>query len=445
MLSRKILSNTTAAIADQLITKVGTTIAFVVLVRILGPADIAALGIATSYMVVVAYLDVGLIRILLRDYARMAGQRDLRDTHITAYFAFWVIQMGAILIVSALMQWLILDRLHIPGLTLLFWALTIDFMGTVLQDWIKTLFYADLRQGLVTGVGLVITLTRLLALFLLFFAPTLAGYSWLLIGSAALGSVVWVTLARVKFQFRFRSQGTVFAMLRHALMDYGIWDHLNRMVIDTLFTIDMAILAMVNQRADIASYSIAMRLTSLMMLIPRQLSASLQLALSQYRETEKRGEVAGTYLKANFILMLGQLAVILVFARPIVVLLFGEAIDVERVVYFTRLLAIAVAVFSLGSPLTGIVNATSSVRRSFLTASLPALVFGLTCYFVAGSRWGAVGMAYSNVAAYAMLVILLAFVVARYCPLPIRFSWISPREREFLRGWLRRGPQSPGG
>jgi O-antigen/teichoic acid export membrane protein len=346
--------------------------------------------------------------------------------------------MGAIVIVSALVQWLILDRLHIPGLTLLFWALTIDFMGTVLQDWIKTLFYADLRQKLVTGVGLVITLLRLLALFLLFWAPTLAGYSWLLIGCAVLGSVVWVTLARVKFQFRFRSQGTVFAMLRHALLDYGIWDHLNRMVIDTLFTIDMAILAIVNQRADIASYSIAMRLTSLMMLIPRQLSASLQLALSQFRETEKRGEVAGTYLKANFILMLAQLAVILVFARPIVVLLFGEAIDVERVVYFVRLLAIAVAVFSLGSPLTGIVNATSNVRRSFLVASLPALIFGLTCYFVAGSRWGAVGMAYSNVAAYALLVILLAFVVARYCPLPIRFSWISPRERQFLRGWLGR-------
>src|SRR6185312_16410859 len=101
--------------------------------------------------------------------------RELRDRHITAYFVFWAIQMGAIVVVSALMQWLILDGLHIPGLTLLFWALTIDFMGVVLQDWIKTLFYADLRQGLVTGVGLAITLVRLLALFLLFFAPTQIG------------------------------------------------------------------------------------------------------------------------------------------------------------------------------------------------------------------------------------------------------------------------------
>jgi hypothetical protein len=84
------------------------------------------------------------------------------------------------------------------------------------------------------------------------------------------------------------------------------------------------------------------------------------------------------------------------------------------------------------------VNATSNVRRAFLTASLPALLFGLACYFTAGARWGAVGMAYSNVAAYALLVVLLAFVVGRYCPLPIRFTWISPRERQFLRGWLGR-------
>src|SRR6201986_1327209 len=134
-----------------------------------------------------------------------------------------------------------------------------------------------------------------------------------------------------------------------------------------------------------------------MMLVPRQLSASLQLALSQFRETEKKAEVAGTYLKANLILMLGQLAVILVFARPIIVLLFGDGIDVERVTFFTRILAIAVSVFALGSPLTGIVNAASNVRRSFLVASLPALIFGLVCYFTAGARWGAVGMAYSNV------------------------------------------------
>jgi O-antigen/teichoic acid export membrane protein len=438
VLSRRILTNTTAAIADQLITKVGTTLAFVVLVRLLAPADIAALGIATSYMVVVQYLDVGLIRILLRDYAKMAASREMRDRHITAYFTFWALQMGAIVIVTALMQWLVLDRLHIPGLALLFWALTADFMGTVLQDWIKTLFYADLRQGLVTTVGLAITVARLLALFLLLLFPSLAAYSWLLIACAAFGSLVWVSLAYFKFEFRLRSEGTVFALLRHALTDYGIWDHLNRMVIDTLFTIDMAILAIVNQRADIASYSIALRLTSLMMLVPRQLSASLQLALSQYRETEKRGEVAGTYLKANLALLLAQLAVMLIFARPIVVLLFGDGIDVEQVTFFTRVLAVAVSVFALGSPLTGIVNATGSVRRSFLVASLPALVFGLVCYFTAGARWGAVGMAYSNVAAYMVLVVLLAFVVGRYCPLPLRFTWISPRERQFLRGWLGR-------
>ncbi len=54
-----------------------------------------------------------------------------------------------------------LEPLNIPGLTLLFWALTVDFMATVLQDWIKTVFYADLRQKLVTAVGFVLTLVRL--------------------------------------------------------------------------------------------------------------------------------------------------------------------------------------------------------------------------------------------------------------------------------------------
>ena len=438
MLSRRIFSNTTAAIADQLITKIGTTLAFVVLVRILPANDIATLGIATSYMVVVAYLDVGLIRILLRDYARLAESQELRDHHITAYFAFWGVQMAAIVAVTAVMQWLVLGPLGIPGLKLLFWALTVDFMATVLQDWIKTVFYADLRQKLVTIVGFMLTLVRLALLFLLLFEPTLSAYAWILIGFSVVNVLLWVTLARLKFHFHFRPEGRVFATLRHALGSYGIWDHFNRMVVDTLFMFDVAVLSLVNQRADIASYSIALRLTSLMMLVPRQLSASLQVALSQFREAGKRAEVAGTYLKATLVLTLVQLVGIIVLARPLVVFLFGKDIDVERVVFFTRILAVAVSVFALTSPLTGIVNATSNVRRSFLMASVPALVVGMTCYFIAGSRWGAVGMAYTNIAAYALLVVLLAWVVVRYSAFEFRFTWLSPREREFLRGLLGR-------
>ncbi len=86
-------------------------------------------------------------------------------------------------------------------------------------------------------------------------------YAWLLIGFSVVNVLLWVTLARMKFQFRFRPEGRVFATLRHALGSYGIWDHFNRMVVDTLFTFDVAVLSLVNQRADIASYSIALRLT----------------------------------------------------------------------------------------------------------------------------------------------------------------------------------------
>ncbi len=311
-------------------------------------------------------------------------------------------------------------------------------MALVLQDWIKTVFYADLRQKLVTIVGLALTVVRLVALLLLVFEPTLAAYSWLLIALSVLSALMWVTLARMKFRFQLRPEGRVFATLRHALGSYGIWDHLNRMAVDTLFLFDVAVLSLLNQRTDIASYSIALRLTSLMTLVPRQLSASLMVALSQYRDPEKRGDIAATYIKAGVVLSLLQLAGIFILARPLVIFLFGENIDVDRVTFFTRVLAVAVSVFAFGSPLNGIANATSNVRRSFLMASLPALVFGLASYFVAGYYWGAVGIAYSNIAAYALMVVLLAFVVARYSSFRFQFTWLSPRERQFLRGLMGR-------
>lgn len=79
MLGRTIFSNTVFAGVDQLISKIGTTLAVIALVRLLPQSDIATIGVATSYLVLIAYLDVGFIRILLRDYTQILQIADARQ------------------------------------------------------------------------------------------------------------------------------------------------------------------------------------------------------------------------------------------------------------------------------------------------------------------------------------------------------------------------------
>jgi hypothetical protein len=57
--------------------------------------------VATSYLVLIAYFDVGFIRILLRDYTKILQIADARDLHFSAYLMFLLMQMGVIVGVAA--------------------------------------------------------------------------------------------------------------------------------------------------------------------------------------------------------------------------------------------------------------------------------------------------------------------------------------------------------
>lgn len=438
MLGRKLLSNTVFAVVDQLISKIGTTLAFIVLVRLLPQSDIASVGVATSYLVLIAYLDVGLIRILLRDYTKIHTLESGRDSHFSAYLVFWLIQMGVICSVAAALQFFVLQRLHVPGLSLLYWALTIDFMALVLQDWIKTIFFADLQQSLVTVLSFVLTVARLCALALLLLWPTLDTYIWILIGAAAVSAVYWISIFLAKFRFRFQMQKRVWRIIGDGLSSYGIWDHFNRMVIDTLFSIDVAILSLVGQTANIASYSIALRLTSLLMLVPRQLSASMQVALSKYADVPMRMKVINSYLKVNLLLSVAQWLFVLIAGRWLVVLLFGNNIDIEQVLHFVNLISLAVLVFGLGCPLIGIINNMGNLRRAFTQVFLPTFLIGIAGYFYAGSTWGAGGIAYAHVGAYVLMVMLLGTFAVRNSRFRIQWQLVTPDEADFLRRLVKR-------
>jgi O-antigen/teichoic acid export membrane protein len=433
VLSHKLFSNTAFAVVDQLIGKIGTTLAFIVLVRVLPEHDIATVGIATSYLVLVAYLDVGLIRILLRDYSKVTESIEVREQHFSGYLLFWFGQVAATLLVASALQWLVLNRLHLQGLNWVFWALTADFLALGLQDWIKVVFYADLRQSLVTALSFLLTLAKLAGLVVLAWFPSLRTYAWFLFAAALVTFSFWTVVFLRRFRFRMQVNAHILRLVRNALADYGIWDHLDRMVIDTLFSIDVAILSLQGQTRDIASYSIALRLTSLMMLVPRQLASGLQVALAQYREPMARARSINSHLKVNLLAGLGQWLVIAVFGQWLIVSLFGAQVHVNLVYHFTIIIAAAVTVLGIGMPLIGVINNASSMRDVFFQAYLPALVLGLLGYVFAGSHYGARGMAWANLAAYGGLVLLLVRFAWRNCPFPLRLRLVTPEEAQFLK------------
>lgn len=434
---KKVFNNTAFALIDMILLKISTTVAFILLVRLLPHPDIATIGIGMGYLVLVAYLDVGPIRVLLRDYPEISKDRNSRDQFLTALFSFWILQTSAMLLFCLGLQSFVFDKLGTPGLSFLFWGMTIDFIALTFQDWVKTIFYTDFRQDLSTKIGFIFTVFRLACLGVLFFYPSLDSYTWILIVTSIINCIVWGIALQRRFHFHPIFNRSIPGLLKKSLSEYGLWDHFNRMVIDTLLMIDTAVLSWFGQLGDIGNYTIALKFTSLFFLIPMQLHRTLQVALSNYRENSKRFEVINTFIKINALISFAQMLFVLIGGEWLIYLLFGVEIEMN-VIHYVIIISIGVTIMNLSWPLMSIINNLCNLRYAFFKVFFPALLIGCAIYIGTAIIWGAIGVAYGNIATYLILTIALTIFTVKQYPFPLRFRLITAEERSLLRELMKR-------
>lgn len=435
-LGRSVFTNTAFALLDRIAVKVETVAAFILLVRLLDASDIAAIGIASGYLVVMAMFDVGPIRVLLRDYPSLARDRATRDEHLTALFSFWVVQAAAMLLVCFLLERLVLSRLELPGLGFLFFALTIDFMAISFQDWLKLVFYTDFQQTLATKISFLFSTLRLLSYGILLISTSLETYSWIVIVTAVAASVIWWQIFRRRFAYRFVWHRRSLSILSASLRSYGLWDHLNRTVKDILFTVDTVILSWFAAVVPISDYSVALRFSNLFLMIPVQLHLGLQVALANYQQRVDRDAAINAFLKVAALVSVFQLIVIFLFGDILIRLLFGEG-GGPSVTRYAKIISIGIAIMNSGLPLISVINNFGNLRRAFFRLFLPVLLAALALYTVGAAAGSASGLAWSNVAVYAIFTGGLALYVARNHPFAIEWNPLTARERSLLRRIVR--------
>lgn len=439
-LGHRVLGNAVFALLDNVLVKLSTTIAFVILVRLLSDADVAAIGIASGYLILLMYLDVSPIRVLLRDYPSLGDDPEKRDRLLTALFSFWFVEALLILALAGVVAWFVLTEVGIPGLPFLFVAMAVDLVALILQDWLKLVFYAAFKQAVVTKLGFRIGLVRLASYAILLLWPSLPTYGWLLVGTAVVSSVVWIALFLRHFGYRPRFSSDTPALIRHSVGSYGLWDHLNRTVVDTLFGADTMILSWVVLTGgvrEIGNYTIALRFTSLMFLVPRQIQHGIQLALANQSEDEERRETAFSFAKISAAVSVAQLVGVVLLGRLLLGALFGPT-DPE-VFRYTVILAVAISIMNLTYPLLGVINNFCNLRAVFFQVFLPVFVAGFGTYWAAAHLRGATGIAYANIVVYTVLALGIGAFLARHYPLRPRWELISEREKVFLSGLIRGG------
>lgn len=399
---RTVVHNTGFALADLVLSKVGNVAVFVLLVRLLSGPEIAAIGVAGGYIVFVAWLDVSPVRVLLRDYPRVAADRAARDSLFSGLTWFFLLQVAVIALLAAVLQSTLIPTVRLPGMSLLFWALTIDFVALAFQDWIKMVFFADLRQSRATVISTFVGAARLATYALLLLNPSLGLYSALLALTALAAMVVWGVAFRREYPFRLAADRKAVQAVARSVTDYGLWDHLNRMSIDTLLLIDTVILSWLALYEGLDAYTIALRFTSMLFLVPNQIRRGLQLGLSYARDERSTATTCGAGILANTVVSLGQLLVIWLAGPLILHLLFGAAAT-EQVFRLTLIITVGATILNLVGPLLAAANNLCSLREMFLRVFLPSAAIGTAGYLVLGWQYGTIGVAYGNIFAYAVL------------------------------------------
>lgn len=431
-LRRRIAGNTLASVIELLFTKVSNVVVFALLVRLLPENAIAAIGVATGYMVIVSYLDVAPVRVLLRDYASLSVDRQQRDRFFSGMLLFWLAQAAAMLLCCFLIYKFVLVRLSMEHLGVILFALTIDFMALSFQGWIKFVFYSALRQAEATWMSIAVSAARLAVMALIIWRPDAVTYAQILAGTGIAAIAAWAGFFVLRFGYRPAWDKDVLRSLTASLGDYGLWDHLNRMGIDTLLLIDTAVLVWFVSTTEIAEYSIALRFTSLLFLLPSQLQLALQVTLSRVTSPERRIELINSALKLNAVLALAQLAVVLIAGRLMLRMLFGDVAS-EAVVNYTKIIAIGVMVCNLIWPLMSVINNFTKLRLAFLNVFLPATVGGVLLYVAAAALTGAYGVAIANIVVYGILVIAMIAFVARNYPIKMDWRLISEHEGQMIQ------------
>lgn len=434
--AKKVAGNTAFSIADVLLTKCVTIIAFVLLVRLLPNEAIGAIGVATGYVVLITYLDIQPIRVLLRDYPGLSVDTFARDELLTALFGFWCLQVIAMIVVAASLSVWVIAPLAIPGLTFVYIALALDFVALSLQGWIKLIYYVNLQQRTATRLSLIIAICRICAYGVLLYWPSLNTYSWILILSAFCTGAVWCVAFTRRFKFRPKWTGKLTSLIRRTLADYGLWEHLNRTVVNTFFTFHLVILSWFAGISEMGNYTVALRFASLLTLVPAQLNAALQVAGANYSESDHRYMAIQAILKINGLLSMMQFLVIILFGEQIMAILFGDEVAKASFIY-ALVISLGITLFNLGYPLIGIINNYCKIEKSFKYVYLPALLVGLVAYFGAAANFGAIGVAWGNVVAFGVLAVGISLFVARHYPIPLTAKLVTREEASFLRRLLR--------
>lgn len=419
---------------DILSSKVFRIIAFILLARWLATEAIGIIGISEGFLAILGYLEFSFISILYRD-----NRRQRHAAYFSAAVYFWLMQSLVMLVIGlgagvclAVYRdnWLLLPA--IAGQALSFAMLA----GT---DIARTYFGLDLRQRFICGINLFLGLVYMASLLLLAGHPGILAYTVLLTANALLGMIVWIRLLRRRYGLKLQAFGDTIPLIRRSFGGFALWNHLNKSAYDAILMIDTFILGLFVSLSEVGSYTIALKFTSMFLIIPTLMSNMITIFLSRMERDAASHAVVNLSVKYGLLFSLLQIILFLTAGRSILIHLLPGA-DIGRIFIYALLMNLGTLFLNVSRPFQSLIVVRGRIKEAFYKVYLPMIFYSLTVYILFAWRWGTIGAALANITVYGIAAILLLRYVSGRSLFVFNWQWFSPVERELLADYRRKVP-----
>ena len=425
---QKILQVTAYKLADILSSKAFRVITFILLARWLKLDVIGIIGIAEGFLAILGYLEFSFITIIYRDDS--SGRQ---SEYFSAAFYFWMLQSMVMIAVGAIAG---IFMSHHKGNMLILTAIlgqTISFALIAGTDISRSFFSIDLRQRTVFAINFLLGLLSVISLIVLYYHPSLILYMAILTANSALGLYLWMLLLVRRFHVRLIPWRQVYPLIRHGFSDFAVWNYLNKSSYDTILMIDTFILGIFASYHDVGNYTVALKLTSIFLIVPALISSVVTVFIKKYGSNDS-DLLINHSVKYSFLLSFLQLALFMMLGKTVLHYILPHG-DSNIIFLYALLMNIGVIFLNISRPFQSLVLVKGSTREAFIKVSLPSIIFGLIAYTLFAREWGAIGTALANISVYAVTAVLITWYVTCRALFKWRLELFSNEERGLINSY----------
>ncbi|HZX20340.1 MAG TPA: hypothetical protein VFF13_04980 [archaeon] len=354
------------------------------LVKLLPKEQIAFIGIAMGFIALLNILNILPYRRIFKSFEEV--NKRFSD-HLSSYIVFWFLQSTLMLGIALITAFFYVQSGFAQEIFLVMTGLSIAFLFGNLQLLFQEMFFVKLKQKTATIFNLISMVVFLGSLALLLFYPSIELYVSLIILKAVLTCAGFFLLSKKEIGFVFRIASDWKKLLKDALAEFAVFDHLIGAFIEIitksyLFVLGFFVaytIAPDYYTIVIADYTIALLMVNLLTFFPLIIYRVSMLAMTRVSTKEGLEKVLSAFTKYSAIFSLVQLVIFAALLNPL--LSFFTDGNIGNSELFALVLGIGTTVFNIGLPIHATAVLKSSIADYFKKIIFPVTLLSVAAYF----------------------------------------------------------------